>query len=707
MHRSVPFRRPLLALGLLLLAPAVWSQETIAPPVATQQPVETKIHGRTLVDPYAWLRGKEKPEVVAYLEAENRYTTAVMKPTEALQEKLYKELVGRIKETDLSVPSRRDDYYYYSRTEQGKQYPIFARKKGSLTAPEEVLLDMNAAAEGQKFFQLGGYQVSPDHARLAYLYDTDGSERFTLTVKDLATGKLLPDSVRDLSYGVAWANDNKTLFYIVADAARRPYRLMRHALGSDAAQDVSLYEERDEAFSIGISRTRSDGYLVLTSGATKTSELRVLDADRPDGEFRLVQPREKDVEYYLDHHGDRFYIRTNVGAEDFRVVSAPVSTPGREHWQEVIPARPGVRIVSLDLFRGHMVLTERVEGLKRVRVRELASGAEHEIGFPEPAYSLSVGPNPEFDTTALRFNYTSLVTPPSVYDYDMATRRRDLMKQEEVLGGYDPAQYTSERLAATAADGTRVPISIVYKNGFVKDGSRPCYLTAYGSYGAPRDANFSSLRLSLLDRGFCYAIAHIRGGGELGEAWYEQGRLLAKKNTFTDFIAAAEHLVAQRYTAKGKLAIQGGSAGGLLMGAVVNMRPDLFGAVIAKVPFVDVINTMLDATIPLTAQEFDEWGNPKDPRYFEYMLSYSPYDNVAAVEYPPMLVTTGLNDPRVAYWEPAKWVAKLRATKKGDDRLLLKTNMGAGHGGSSGRYDYLREIAFDYAFLFDVLGVEG
>ncbi|MGH9360292.1 MAG: S9 family peptidase, partial [Thermoanaerobaculia bacterium] len=409
----------------------------------------------------------------------------------------------------------------------------------------------------------------------------------------------------------------------------------------------------------------------------------------------------------LDHHGDRFYIRTNVGAEDFRVVSAPVATPGREHWQEVIPARAGVRIEGLSMFRGHMVVTERVEGLRRVRVRELASGEEHEVSFPEPAYSVSVGPNPEFDTTVLRFGYTSLVTPQSVYDYDMATRKRDLMKQEEVLGGYDPARYRSERLAATAADGTRVPVSLVYKQGFVKDGSRPCYVVAYGSYGAPNDASFSSNRLSLLDRGFCFAIAHIRGGGDLGERWYEQGRLLAKKNTFTDFIAAAEHLVAQRYTTKEKLAIQGGSAGGLLMGAVVNMRPDLFGAVIAKVPFVDVINTMLDTSIPLTAQEFDEWGNPKDPKYFEYMLSYSPYDNVAAIEYPPMLVTTGLNDPRVAYWEPAKWVAKLRATKKGDDRLLLKTNMGAGHGGSSGRYDFLREVAFDYAFVLDVLGVAG
>ncbi len=422
-----------------------------------------------------------------------------------------------------------------------------------------MLLDLNAAAEGQKYLRLGGFQVSPDHGKLAYLYDTDGSEHFTLAVKDLATGRLLPDSVRDLSFGLAWANDNKTLFYVVADPNRRPYKLMRHVLGSDPKQDVAVYEEPDEAFTISIGRTRSDGYLVLSSGATKTSERRVLEADRPDGEFRLIQPREKGVEYSLDHHGDRFYLRTNVGAEDFRVVSAPVATPGREHWQEVIPARAGVRVEALSMFRGHMVVTERVEGLQRVRVRNLASGEEHEVSFPEPTYLVWVGPNPEFDTTLLRFNYTTLVTPHSVYDYDMATRKRDLMKQEEVLGGYDPTQYRSERLAVTAADGTRVPISLVYKQGFVKDGSRPCYLVAYGSYGAPYEVDFSSNRLSLLDRGFCFAMAHIRGGGDLGERWYEQGRLLAKKNTFTDFIAAAEHLVAQRYTSKGKLAIQGGA----------------------------------------------------------------------------------------------------------------------------------------------------
>ncbi len=724
-----PPRLPWSLLALTLLVPAlVWAQaapaaapapaaataeasippitaETLAPPVAERKPVETAIHGRTLVDPYAWLRGKEKPEVIAYLEAENRYTEAVMKPTAALQESLYKEILSHIKETDLTVPSRRDDFYYYSRTEEGKQYPIFCRKKGSEEAPEEVILDMNVLAQGHSFFQLGGFQVSPDHSKLAFLTDTTGYEAFTLEVKDLQTGRMLPDRIENLSFGLAWANDGKTLFYVVPDASKRPYRLKRHVLGADPAGDAAVYDEPDEAFRIGINRTKSDRYLVLTSGSTLQSEVRVLDADRPDGPFRLVEPRAPKLEYYVDHHGDRFYIRTNLDAKDFRVVSAPVATPGREHWRDVVPAREGVRVESQDLFRDHHVVVERFEGLRRVRVRALASGEEHEISFPEPAYGVFVGPNPEFDTAVVRFTYTSLVTPNSVYDYDMASRKRELKKQQEVPGGYAPADYASERVAAVAKDGVKVPVSIVYKKGFTKDGSRPCLLSAYGSYGAPNDASFSPLRLPLLDRGFCYAIAHIRGGGDLGEAWYEDGKLLKKKNTFTDFITAAEHLVAQRFTSKPRLAIQGGSAGGLLMGAVVNMRPDLFGAVIAKVPFVDVVNTMLDTSIPLTAQEFDEWGNPKDPQYFEYMLSYSPYDNVAAVEYPDMMVTTGLNDSRVAYWEPAKWVAKMRATKKGDNRLILKTNMGAGHGGSSGRYDYYKEIAFDYAFLLDVLGM--
>jgi oligopeptidase B len=734
MNRPLRFAWPLLALPLLLpcllwaqaapaptpaaAAPAVeaasaaasippLTAETLAPPVAERRPVETTLHGRTLVDPYAWLRGKEKPEVIAYLEAENRYTDAVMKPTEGLREKLYQELLARIKQTDLTVPARRDDYWYYSRTEEGRQYPILCRRKGSAEGPEEVLLDVNALAQGHGYFQLGGYQVSPDHGKVAYLADTTGYEAFTLRVKDLASGRTLPDTIENLSFGLAWANDNKTLFYVTPDAAKRPYRLKRHLLGANPATDAVVYEEPDQAFTLGIGRTRSDTYLVLTSGATTTSEVRVLEADRPDGPFRLVQPRAAGIEYYLDHHGDRFYLRTNLGAKEFRVVSAPVATPGKEHWTEVVPSRPGVKVESLSLLRNHLVVTERFAGLRRLRVRDLATGGEHAVSFPEPAYAVFLHSNPEFDTTLLRFSYTSLVTPDSVYDYDMATRQRELKKREEVLGGYDPADYKSERTSATAADGVRVPVSIVYRKGFVKDGSRPCLLSGYGSYGAPREATFSALRLPLLDRGFCYAIAHVRGGGDLGEAWYEDGKLLRKKNTFTDFIAAGELLVAQRFTSPQRLTAQGGSAGGLLMGAIVNLRPDLFAAVIAKVPFVDVINTMLDTSIPLTAQEFDEWGNPKDAQYFEYMLSYSPYDNVAAVEYPHLLVTTSINDPRVAYWEPAKWVAKMRATRKGDHRLILKTNMGAGHGGSSGRYDYLREIAFDYAFLLDVLGMAG
>ncbi|HEX6106526.1 MAG TPA: S9 family peptidase [Gemmatimonadales bacterium] len=677
--------------------------DRVTPPAAPVELTVTSIHGETRIDEYAWLRNRDDPAVLAHLEAENRHTEFVMRPTEALQERLYQEMRGRIKETDLSVPEREDGWLYYTRTEAGGQYPIFCRRRDEPGAPEQVLLDQNPLAAGHVYYRLGGFEVSPDHRLLAYSVDTTGNESFTLVVKDLETGELYPEAIGHTSPSLAWAGDSRTLYYIVLDGARRPCRLFRHTVGTDPERDALVHFEPDESFFLDVSATRSRRWLLLELGSHSTSEVRFADADDPAGEFRVIEPRRPGIEYSAAHHGDRFYIVTNDGAPNFRLVSAPVASPGREHWADVLPYRPAVRLDSVDAFRGHLAVWEREAGLRQVRILDLADGGEHTIAFPEPVYTLRQHANPEFDTTVLRFSYTSLVTPNSVIDYDMAARTWRVMKQTEVLGGYDPSCYRSERLFATAPDGIRVPISLVYRLPLEGGGPRPLLLNGYGAYGISYDPAFSNSALSLLDRGYVVAIAHVRGGEEMGRGWYEDGKLLRKWNSFTDFIAAAEHLVAEGYTAPDRLAIAGGSAGGLLMGAVTNLRPDLFRAVVAEVPFVDVVNTMLDASLPLTVIEYDEWGNPNQREYYEYIRSYSPYDNVEPKDYPHILVTAGLNDPRVAYWEPAKWTARLRARKTDGNRLLLRTNMGAGHGGASGRYDHLREVAFKYAFLLDVM----
>lgn len=674
-----------------------------SPPVASCKPHVQTVHGIARTDDYYWLRERDNPEVLAHLQAENEYTEAVLRHTKDLQEQLYLEMKGRIKETDLTVPTKNGEYYYYTRTFEGKQYPVHYRTKG-IGGPEELLLDSNRLAEGQEYFRLGNFVVSPDHKLLAYSTDTNGSETYTTFVKELSTGRLLPDSIPRTYYGLVWANDNQHLFYTVLNDAKRPFQAYRHALGTDPKQDVLVHYETDDRFNVRLSKTRSKRFILLDVDSQITSEVRFLDADTPASEFRLLQPRRQGMEYTVEHHGNDFYIVTNDNALNFKLMKAPVADPRQENWTEVIGHRPDVKLDGVDAFAGHLAVYERHAGLKRMRMRDLQSGGEHYVSFPESVYTFSAGPNAEFETTQVRLTYTSLVTPRTVFDYDVTTRQLELKKRDEVLGGYNPELYETKRELATAPDGVKVPISIVYRKGARLDGTNPALLYAYGSYGASMDPSFSSSRLSLLDRGYVFAIAHIRGGGDMGRPWYEDGKLLKKKNTFTDFIAAAEHLVARGYTTSDRLAIQGGSAGGLLMGAVANMRPDLFAAVVAQVPFVDVINTMLDASIPLTVIEYEEWGNPADRAYYDYMMSYSPYDNVEVKDYPHILVTAGLNDPRVQYWEPAKWTAKLRAMKTDNNRLLLKTNLGAGHGGPSGRYDNLKETAFVYAFILDTIG---
>ena len=672
------------------------------PPAAKIVPHSTTVHDDTRIDNYFWLRNKEDPDTLAYLEAENLYTQEVMKPTDALQSQLYAEMLGRIQQTDLSVPTKRDDYFYYTRTEEGKQYAIYCRKHGSLDAPEEVLLDGNELAEGFKYFRVGNFSVSPNHRLLAYSADFEGNEMYTIRVKDLASGDLLADEIPNTYYSIEWAHDNATFFYTVLDDALRPFQIYRHVLGD--RQNTLIYHEPDERFNLDLATTRSRAYIFINVDSSLTSEVRYLRTDQPRGEFQVLIERVHGTEYEVTHHGESFFLRTNDAAKGFRVVEAPVADPSKPNWKEIIPGRPGITIESVTAFEDYLVTEERHRGLMQICLRDFRSGQEHSIEFPEPVYTAELGANAEFKTKLLRFNYTSLVTPASVFDYNMETRRRELKKRQAVLGGYDPSHYASERLYASAPDGVEVPISLVYKNGFVRDGRAPMLLYGYGSYGISIDPSFSSDLLSLLDRGFVYAIAHIRGGMDMGKPWHEDGRLLKKKNTFTDFIACAEHLTALKYTSPARLAITGGSAGGLLMGAAINMRPDLFAAVVTRVPFVDSLNTALDPSLPLTVGEYEEFGNPEQKEYYDYMKSYAPYENVAAHEYPAILITTGLNDPRVSYWEPAKWTAKLRALKTDSRPLLLKTNMGAGHFGASGRYEHLKETAFNYAFLLTVLG---
>ncbi|MBD3297291.1 MAG: prolyl oligopeptidase family serine peptidase [candidate division Zixibacteria bacterium] len=691
--------------GLLVLG-GCSQQQTPEPPVAKVEPKVDTLFGEELVDDYFWLRGKEKPEVIEYLEAENEYTEQMMEHTTALQETLYNEMVSRIQETDLDVPERIDDYYYYTRSEEGKQYKIYCRKKGSLEAEEEILLDHNALAEGYDFHALGVFDVSPNHNLLAYGVDTTGSEEYTIHFKDLTTGELRDDQIDAVGRSFAWANDNTTCFYTILDDAHRPYQLYRHTLGTEKADDKLIHQEDDDAFWMGIGRTKSEEYLFLSMGSITSSEWRYLDADKPTGEFAILHPREEDHEYSVTHHDNRFFIVTNTDeAVNFKVMTAPVRNPSRNNWKDFIEYDPDVKIDDIEAFEDHLVVYQRATGLEQMRIYDFEDGNSHVIEMPEPVYSFSGASNPEFNTNFLRFTYYSLVTPRTVYDYNMDDKTREMKKQYEVLGDYDPDNYQSERIFATAEDGTQIPISMVYRKGMEQNGSNPTFLYGYGSYGISSDPWFSSARISLLDRGMIFAIAHVRGGGEMGRPWYEEGKLLNKMNTFTDFIACAEHLVNENYTSPTRLAINGGSAGGLLIGAVINMRPDLFHVAVANVPFVDVINTMLDESIPLTVVEFDEWGNPKEEEYFHYMKGYSPYDNVRAQDFPHLLITAGLNDPRVQYWEPAKWTAKLRANKTGNETLLLKTEMGSGHSGASGRYDYLKEVAFDWAFILDKLGM--
>ncbi|HEU5171164.1 MAG TPA: S9 family peptidase [Gemmatimonadales bacterium] len=701
-----PTRRlpPTAAAAVRLAAPAGVAAAPDEPPRARPIPRFDRRHNDIRLDEFHWLRERDSAEVLAYLEAENAYTARAMQSTEPLQEALYRELLGRIQETDLTVPEPLDQFLYYSRTEAGRQYPIFCRRQDAEGAGEEILLDLNAVAADEPYCRLGAREVSPDHRYLAYSVDLTGAEQFELRILDLTTGALLPERIGNTSRGVAWANDGRTLFYAVLDSARRPYAVCRHRIGTTADEDALVYVERNDAFFVDVARTRSRAFVLLEIASHTTSEVRYLPADRPTDTPRVLVPRRHGVEYSVAHHGDRFFIASNHGAENFRLVEAPVRNPGPARWRELLPHRPDVKIDGLDAFRDHLVVYEREGGLPQIRVIDLDSGQHHRVAFPEPVYTVRRSENPAFDTRLLRFVYTSLVTPAMVVDYDMASRTWAVRKQTEVRG-YDPALYRSERLEATAPDGIRVPVSLVYRSPLVPDGRRPALLLGYGAYGVSFEPGFSHHYLSLLDRGFVVAIAHVRGGEEMGRRWYENGKLLHKRNSFTDFIAAAEHLIAAGYTAPDRLAINGGSAGGLLMGAVINLRPDLFKAVVAEVPFLDVVNTMLDPSLPLTVIEYEEWGNPNDPEAYAYIRSYSPYDNIEAKAYPHMLVTGGLNDPRVAYWEPAKWTARLRARKTDGNRLLLKTNMGAGHAGASGRYDFLREVALKYAFVLDALGM--
>jgi len=677
-----------------------------APPVAKKAPKTTEINGRTMVDNYYWLRDKKNPEVKAYLEAENAYTDAVMKPTEGLQKKLYDEMLSRIKETDIEVPYKEGDYFYYSRTEAGKQYQIHCRKKGGMDAPEEVVLDVNEMAKGQKFMSLGAYHVSDDGNLLAYTTDNTGFRQYTLAVKDLRTGKMLPDHAERVG-SVVWANDNKTIFYSLEDdTTKRQYQVYRHTAGTSGS-DKLAYEEKDEKFDVYAGKTRSKAYVLLFSASHTTSEVRYIPAGEPAAEWKVMQPRKQDVEYYPDHNGNFFYIRVNDTGRNFRLVKAPVADPRSQNWQEVVPHRANVMLDDTDFFKNYYVLSERENGLPQIRVTDLHSRESRRIEFPEPAYASYGYTNREYDTSKFRYGYQSFITPRSVFEYDMASGKSTLLKQKEVPGGYDRARYQVEQIYATASDGVKIPISVVHLKGAKLDGKGPLYLTGYGSYGISYDIGFNSDLLSMIDRGVVAAVAHIRGGGEMGKAWHDDGRMMHKKNTFTDFVASAEYLVAQGYGSKDRLAIEGRSAGGLLMGAVLNMRPDLFHAALVGVPFVDVMNTMLDETLPLTVGEFEEWGNPKEKPAFDYMMTYSPYDNIDAKKYPNMLVRTSFNDSQVMYWEPAKYVAKMRAIRTDHNIMILKTNMDpAGHGGASGRYDRLHEKAFDYAYFLTQMGIQ-
>ncbi|BAV04406.1 oligopeptidase B [Filimonas lacunae] len=687
-----------------------WPQGVTPPVAATKEHIRV-IHGDTVTDPYYWMidyfkKGPDSTQVVDYLKAENAYLDTMLDGLKSFRENLFTEMKKRIKEKDESVPVFKNGYYYYTRTEDGKQYYKYCRKKGSLEAAEEILLDIDALAEGHAYYSAGGFTISPDNNLLAFGVDTVSRRQYTIHVKNLATGEIYDDAVRLTSGDPVWANDNKTLFY----TANNPETLLsekikRHVLHTDVQQDVVVYEEQDKSNYISVGKSKSGQFILITSEATLSSEVRFIDANKPESAFVLFQPRLKEVLYHVTPVEGKFLILTNKDAKNFRLMECPLTQTGVEHWKEVIAHRTDVLLEDIEEFKDYLVVEERKNGLMQIRIRKLADNSEHYLDFGEPAYTAYTSGNPEYNSTNLRYAYTSLTTPGSIFDYNLFTSEKTLRKQQEVAGGYNAAEYVTERLYATAKDGSKVPISLVYKKGFTKDGNAPLLLYAYGSYGSSMDASFSSARLSLLNRGFVYAIAHIRGGQEMGRQWYEDGKMLKKKNTFTDFIDCGEFLVKEKYTSPEHLYAQGGSAGGLLMGAVVNMAPQLWHGAIAQVPFVDVVNTMLDESIPLTTNEFDEWGNPKNKEAYDYMKSYSPYENIEAKAYPNLLVTTGLHDSQVQYFEPAKWVARLRATKTNNNLLLLHTNMDFGHGGASGRFDYLKDVALNYAFLLALEGI--
>jgi oligopeptidase B len=671
----------------------------VKPPVAPREETTITRHGDSRPDPYAWLRNREDPRVLDYIRAENEYTEELLAHTKELQQQLYDDLLSRIQETDTSAGTPWGPYRYYHRTEEGKQYAINCRSKDGA---EEVILDENVRAEGHDYYSVGPYAISDDHHLLAYGEDTTGGESYTLRVKDLTSGEHLPDELRGVYYGLAWNGGGTAFYYTVHDDAMRPHRVYLHKLGTEQTDDTLVFEEPDERFFVDVEKSHSKRFIFIGLSSATTSEAWFAPAS--GGDFRVIEPRRQDIEYYAEDQGERFLIWSNDTGRNFRLVTAPVDGPSAQNWIEVVPHRDDVKIESVLPFADHIVRRERENGLARIYVTKVSTGEEREIEMPEPVYGAWIGSNAEYDTSRLRFTYSSLTTPMSSFDYDMDTEQRTLVKEEPVLGGFDKDDYTTERIWADAPDGVEVPVSLVYRNGTPRDGTAPCWLVGYGSYGISSDPVFRSTRLPLLDRGFVYAIAHIRGGGDLGKPWHDDGRMLKKRNTFTDFIACADHLVAQRYTSSDRLVIEGGSAGGLLMGTVANMRPDLFFAVIAHVPFVDALNTILDPSLPLTVIEHEEWGNPiESEEIYRYMKSYSPYDNVEAKAYPHILALSGMNDPRVSYWEPAKWVARLRAMKTDSNVLALKTHIEAGHGGPSGRYDALRETALVYAFALDLL----
>ncbi len=704
MKKIVSLKNVLIIMSLIGICSC--ADKNANPPIAKKIAKELSIHGDTRIDDYFWLNERENPEVIKYLEDENEYTKTILKPTEGFREDLFNEMKSRIKETDESLPYEKNGYFYYTRYEEGKEYPIYCRKEGTLEAEEEILLNVNDMAEGYEYYRASGLSVSPDNKLLAYGVDTVSRRKYTIYVKNLETGEKYKDEIPVTTGYAVWANDNKTLFYTKKDdITLRSNKIFRHSLGDDYTVDKEIYSEDDETFGVRVRKTKSDKYLIISSNSTMSDEYRFLDANNPTGGFKIIQARERGLEYSVSHFGDYFYIKTNLEAENFKLVKTPVTKTTKENWEEVIPHRINVFLEGTEIFKNYLVVEEREEGLTKLRIINWKSKGEHYVEFDEEVYSAYISTNPNFESTLLRFGYTSMTTPSSTYDYNMETKEKELKKQQEVLGDFDPSNYETKRLWATADDGKKISMSIVYRKGIKLDGNNPTLLYAYGSYGATMDPYFSSVRLSLLDRGFVYAVAHVRGGQYLGRKWYEDGKLLNKINTFTDFNDCAEHLIKQAYTSNEKLFAMGGSAGGLLMGAIINLQPELYKGVVAAVPFVDVVTTMLDESIPLTTGEFDEWGNPKVKEYYDYMLSYSPYDQVKIQNYPAMLVTTGLHDSQVQYWEPAKWVAKLRVMKTDNNVLLLHTNMGAGHGGASGRFESLKEYALEYAFIFQQLGI--